>query len=51
VSEEWKSLARTGFKEYRLTIGGMVEHPVTLSLDELRTLERREHISLNPCRK
>ncbi|HLP14874.1 MAG TPA: molybdopterin-dependent oxidoreductase [Bacteroidota bacterium] len=48
-SEKWKHLAENEFKEYRLKIGGMVEHPVLLSLDDLRRLERREHISLHHC--
>jgi methionine sulfoxide reductase catalytic subunit len=49
ASDEWKRLAQSGFKEYRLRIGGMVDHPVTLSLDDLKQLERTEHISLHHC--
>ncbi|MGE5315190.1 MAG: molybdopterin-dependent oxidoreductase [Acidobacteriota bacterium] len=48
-SDEWKRLARDGFKEYRLHIGGLVDHPTSLSLDDLRRLEREEHVSLHHC--
>lgn len=48
-SDEWKNLAGNAFKDFRLRIGGMVANPVTLSLDDLRNLERSEHISLHHC--
>jgi thiosulfate reductase cytochrome b subunit len=49
VSDEWKHLAAGGFKDFRLKIGGLVEHPLSLSLEDLKNLDRKEHISLHHC--
>lgn len=49
ASDEWKRLAQGGFQDFRLKIGGLVRHPVTLSLAELKQLERKEQISLHHC--
>jgi DMSO/TMAO reductase YedYZ molybdopterin-dependent catalytic subunit/thiosulfate reductase cytochrome b subunit len=49
TSNEWKHLAEGEFKEFQLTIGGLVEHPVSLSLDDLKHLDRREQVSLHHC--
>ena len=47
--KEWKSLEATQFKEYRLKVSGLVEHPAELSLDELRTLGKKTQITLHHC--
>jgi sulfoxide reductase catalytic subunit YedY len=47
--EEWKALAVTGFRDYRLKVYGLVEHPVELSLDDLRALGKRDQITLHHC--
>lgn len=49
ASDEWKRLAQGGFEDYRLRVGGMVEHPLTLSLADLKRLDRKENISLHHC--
>jgi sulfoxide reductase catalytic subunit YedY len=49
VREDWKQLAARGFKDYRLKIGGMVENPVELSLDDLRALGGEETITMHHC--
>ena len=49
VREDWKQLAAGGFKDYRLKIGGMVENPVELSLDDLRALGGEETITMHHC--
>ena len=49
VSDEWKRLADGGFREYRLNVGGLVDHPLTLSLADLRNLGEKENISLHHC--
>ena len=49
TSDEWKSLAADGFKNYRLKIGGLVENPVELSLDELKALGKKTQITLHHC--
>lgn len=48
-SEEWKKLAETNFKEYRLKIGGLVENPVELSLDELKNMNKDQSITMHHC--
>ena len=49
VSDEWKRLAESGFRDFRLSVGGLVEHPISLSLEDLKRLDRKEHISLHHC--
>jgi thiosulfate reductase cytochrome b subunit len=49
TSEEWKSLAQGGFKDYRLRVYGLVENPVELSLDDLRGLGKKTQITLHHC--
>jgi methionine sulfoxide reductase catalytic subunit len=49
TSDHWKSLRANGFKDYRLKIGGLVENPVELSLDDLRAMETTEQVTLHHC--
>ena len=46
---DWKELARNGFRDYRLKVGGLVENEVELSLDDLYRLKRVEHITMHHC--
>jgi len=48
-SDEWKRQAEDEFKGFRLKVGGLVEEPVSLSLEDLRNLDRKEQISLHHC--
>lgn len=47
--EEWKKLAENKFQGYRLKVFGLVENPVELTLDDLRTLTRKIQITLHHC--
>ena len=47
--EEWKALAATDFKDYRLKVYGLVENSVELSLDDLRAMAKRTQITLHHC--
>jgi methionine sulfoxide reductase catalytic subunit len=49
VREDWKRLSEEKFKSFRLKIGGLVENPVELSLDELRALGEEENITMHHC--
>ena len=49
VSEEWKQLAANGFREFKLKVGGLVENPIELSLEDLRQLGKTEYISMHHC--
>lgn len=49
VREDWKQMAETHFKEFRLKVGGLVDNPVELSLDELEKMGKVEHITMHHC--
>ncbi len=49
VREDWKDMAESGFRDFRLKVGGLVEHPVELSLAELEDLGALEHITMHHC--
>jgi DMSO/TMAO reductase YedYZ molybdopterin-dependent catalytic subunit/thiosulfate reductase cytochrome b subunit len=49
VRQDWKDLARDGFRAYRLEIGGRVERPASLSLEELAALGTVDVTSMHHC--
>ena len=46
---EYARLVETGFADYRLNITGLVERPVSFSLDELRNMPARSQITRHDC--
>lgn len=48
-SEEWQLLADQSFRDYRLSVGGMVEHPVQLSLTDLQAMGMQQQITMHHC--
>jgi DMSO/TMAO reductase YedYZ molybdopterin-dependent catalytic subunit len=48
-SPEWKKLAENGFKNYRLKVGGLVNNPVELSLEELMKMGGEQNITMHHC--
>ena len=46
---QYQSLAMAGFAGYRLEVGGLVEHPASLSLADLRALPSRTQITRHDC--
>ncbi|HET8855136.1 MAG TPA: molybdopterin-dependent oxidoreductase, partial [Salinimicrobium sp.] len=48
-SEEWKKLAENDFKDYKLKVGGLVENPVELSMEELKKLAKEQNITMHHC--
>ena len=48
-TEEYKKLQAGDFADYKLRINGLVENPVELSMDELRSLAHHEQITQHFC--
>jgi DMSO/TMAO reductase YedYZ molybdopterin-dependent catalytic subunit len=48
-SETYKKQAEAQFEAWRITIGGLVERPLVLSLADLRTLPKQEQITKHNC--
>jgi len=48
-SAEYQVLQEGGFADYRLRIGGLVAHPVELSIEQLRALHHHEQITQHFC--
>jgi sulfoxide reductase catalytic subunit YedY len=48
-SAEFDALVAGGFADYRLRVGGLVEHPLEFSLAELRAMPQQEQITTHFC--
>jgi DMSO/TMAO reductase YedYZ molybdopterin-dependent catalytic subunit len=48
-TDAYNRLARGGFAAWRLEVGGLVERPAALSLDELRGMPSRTQITRHDC--
>jgi DMSO/TMAO reductase YedYZ molybdopterin-dependent catalytic subunit/thiosulfate reductase cytochrome b subunit len=48
-SENWQKLAENNFKDYKLKIGGLVDNPVELSLEDLKNLGMQQNITMHQC--
>ena len=46
---EYRTLAASGFADWRLQVGGLVERPAEFSLDELRAMPSRTQITRHDC--
>ncbi|HEU5037523.1 MAG TPA: molybdopterin-dependent oxidoreductase [Nocardioides sp.] len=49
TGEEYRAMALGGFRDYRLSVGGQVAHPVCLSLEELRALGEQRQVTKHNC--
>ena len=47
--DDYKALAASQFSTYRLEVGGLVDKPLTLSLDTLRAMPSRTQITRHDC--
>lgn len=47
--EDWKRMETDGFKDFRLKVGGLVENPVNLSLDDMRAMQAENSITMHHC--
>jgi DMSO/TMAO reductase YedYZ molybdopterin-dependent catalytic subunit len=48
-SDAYRALAANGFRDWRLTVDGLVETPLSLSLDDLRVMPARTQITRHDC--
>jgi DMSO/TMAO reductase YedYZ molybdopterin-dependent catalytic subunit len=48
-TEEYNRLVQAGFADWRLTVGGLVEQPLSLSLTDLRQISSRTQITRHDC--
>src|SRR5579875_32497 len=49
VGQDYKDLARRNFTPWRLTVKGLVEQPLSLSLDDLRKLPKETQVTKHNC--
>jgi DMSO/TMAO reductase YedYZ molybdopterin-dependent catalytic subunit len=47
--EDWAQLAKGGFRQFKLKVGGLVENPVELSLADIEMLGKAENITMHHC--
>jgi DMSO/TMAO reductase YedYZ molybdopterin-dependent catalytic subunit len=47
--DAYQVLAANDFRDYRLSVGGLVEHPLNLSLEQLRALGEQAQITKHNC--
>jgi DMSO/TMAO reductase YedYZ molybdopterin-dependent catalytic subunit len=47
--DEYQALVKSGFADWQLEVGGLVEMPAKLSLAELRAMPRRTQITRHDC--
>ena len=48
-TQEYREHAQKNFADWRITVGGLVEHPLSLSMDQLRKLPARTQITRHDC--
>ncbi len=49
VSDEWNEQVKNNFANYKLKIGGLVNHPIELSIDEMKNIAKEQNITMHHC--
>jgi len=49
AGDDYKALAANDFRDWRIRVGGLVEHPFELSLADLRAIPSRTQITRHDC--
>ncbi len=49
AGDGYEGMARAGFRDYRLDVGGLVGRPVSLSLEQLRALGYQRQVTKHNC--
>ena len=48
-SDEYNAFVANGFHDWRLAVDGLVQHPLSLSLDQIKALPARNQITRHDC--
>lgn len=48
-SKAWLKLAENDFADYRLQVGGLVENPLSLSMEDLKAMKLEQNITMHHC--
>lgn len=48
-TDEYNKLRENHFKDYRLKVYGMVENPLELSLDDIKSMKKQTQVTLHNC--
>jgi methionine sulfoxide reductase catalytic subunit len=46
---DWNELAANNFRDFKLKVGGLVERPMELSLLDIQSLGKKQHITMHHC--
>ena len=46
---EYKAHEASGFRDWRVTVSGLVDHPLSLSMDRIRAMPQRTQITRHDC--
>ena len=49
TTEAYQSLLANGFRDYRLQVGGLVDRPLSFSIDDLKQIEQIAQITRHDC--
>ena len=49
TTEAYQSLLTNGFRDYRLQVGGLVDRPLSFSIDDLKQIEQVAQITRHDC--
>lgn len=49
IGDEYRRLASSGFRDWALRVEGLVRHPLSLSLAQLRALAARSQVTMHNC--
>jgi DMSO/TMAO reductase YedYZ molybdopterin-dependent catalytic subunit len=48
-TQEYRAHAQNDFTDWRITVGGLVDHPLSLAMDQLRKMPARTQITRHDC--
>jgi DMSO/TMAO reductase YedYZ molybdopterin-dependent catalytic subunit len=49
TTEDYQALLANGFRDYRLQVGGLVDRPMSFSIDDLKQIEQVAQITRHDC--